>query len=159
MKYFSAQNNGGGNVPGVQFETWDIIAGTAFGVYRTENPATIAALEAAKATSIKEITQAEYEDCLKKKHPRFKDLTQSDPHPVTSLPGVALKGPGAVVVQNSEPVEPEVVMPASTVATTEEALVVAPTAPAAPAAPVAPAPAPAEPQTDPVGRRISRGNR
>jgi len=151
MKYYAAQNNAGGNLPGITFETWDIIGGTAFGVYRTDNPATIVLLDKA-APKVKEITQAEYDDCVKKKHPRFKNLTQSDPLPVTSLPGVAIQGPGAVVVQNSEPVEPEVVMPTATVASVEEALVVAPVAAAA-ATPVE------DVKPEPVGRRISRGNR
>ena len=104
MKYYEAQNVGQ-PVAGCQFEKYEIVGGTAFGVYQTESEEDIAALDALIGkSSVHEITEAEYDRCLKKK-PRSFDGSKLLNLPTldSTSPGVPIKGKGAVVVEHNEP--------------------------------------------------------
>jgi hypothetical protein len=125
MKYFMSQN-AGQPVFGLKFEVCEIVGGTAFGVFATEDSRTIDSLTSLiKKTSIRSITEAEYLDYLKKKPRALIDSKQSNPPLPTRLPGVAIKGPGAVVVV-PEPREAEVRLPVASVENVDDALVVKP---------------------------------
>lgn len=107
MKYYVAQNVGQ-PIVGIQFEKFEIVGGTSFGVYKTEDAAEIAKLEALIGkSSVQSIDEAEYDRCLKKK-PRSFDGSKllSTPSELTeTYRGHAIKGNGALVVDQNEPPE------------------------------------------------------
>lgn len=97
-KYFLAKN-AGSPVAGLQFEQYDIIGGTAFGVYQTDDARQIATLEALIGkSSVISISKADYETCLSRRR-RESKFIQSAPSS-TMAPEMAIKGDGAVVTQS-----------------------------------------------------------
>ena len=104
--------------PGIFFEGYDIIAGSLFGVYKTDDASEIAILDALvkdRKSAVTEISEAEYTSTLQKK---TLALQSSEPSNRASAPAQPLKGPGAVVVE--EPSAPAVKEKA--IETTEDAL-------------------------------------
>lgn len=102
MKYFfHAENAGRGLIGGVQFAIYDRVAGSAFGIYATDDPAlisTLTGLSNSPTSAVTKITEVEYENCLKKKP------LNSIFSPVLSTPSLSsnlpLKGQTAGVVVN-----------------------------------------------------------
>ena len=133
MRYFFAQNAGrliGGTL---EFNIYDVIGGSAVGVYETEDPAELELLDkliADPSSAVSEISQAEYEGELKKKRPGFRPYIPSNPSPKPSAS--PMKGHGAVVVVEQPPEAKEEVVEIKGQATIEDALKVAPVAPQPP---------------------------
>lgn len=99
-KYYSAENVGYRLIGGERFEVVEIHGGTAIGVFAAETPEKIAqmdALVAAPANAVSEISESEYTDWLKKKHPSLGSWKTSNP---PTSPRVAIKGAGADVVED-----------------------------------------------------------
>ena len=126
MKFYFAQN-AAHPIHGIQFEKYDIIGGTVCGVYKTESEFEIERLDSLIGkSSVIEISEADYESSLKKKRRDFADSSQlSQPLEQSQSPGVAIKGRGAVVVENSDPFSEPVSVPVTSVETAGDALVVA----------------------------------
>jgi len=126
MKYYLAQN-AAHPIDGISFEKYDIVGGTVFGVFKTEVPSEIDKLDALIGkSSVVEISVEDYEASLKKKRRDFADSSQlSQPLEQPQSPGVAIKGRGAVVVENPEPSMEPVSVPITSVETAGDALVVA----------------------------------
>lgn len=85
------------------FEVTEIAAGTAIGVYFSDDPALITELDKAVAgkTGVSQITAKEYDAAVKKKPHNF----NSFPHSNTKSPMVRLSQVAGVVVENPEPFE------------------------------------------------------
>ena len=100
-KKFYRAENAGRIIAGVGFDVYDVIAGTAVGIYATEDEATQKALDEVAANprnGVSAISEADYTLYLSKKVLSFsnnKPLSVSGQTPLTSAP---LKGAGAVVV-------------------------------------------------------------
>jgi hypothetical protein len=95
-KYYMA-HNAGRQIAGERFEVTEIFAGTAIGVFHTDDEAKIAELDkvVAQKTGVDEITAGEYDSALKKKAASLSSFQHSNP----SLPTpVSLKSPAGVVV-------------------------------------------------------------
>lgn len=88
-------------IGGVGFDVYNVIGGTAVGVYATDDEAIQAKLDALVAdpkNAVTSISQGEYEACVSKKVPAFSNYKPSSVS-VPMLPtGGPLKGAGAVVV-------------------------------------------------------------
>lgn len=133
MKFFYAKD---ARQWGLPFVVYDIVGGTAVGVYATQDPAEIAKLDAliASGKPINETTQADYEACLKKKPPGpegWRPWVMPTPPAQVTAP---LKGGGAVVVSEPEPQEEPVAVEVK-METTADALVLGQVAPSEPKEP------------------------
>ncbi len=126
-KFYHAQNAGRGIIGGARFQITEVIAGSAWGVYATEDPKEIEALDALVAiptSAVTAIGEAEFEADVKKKPPTNIFLNSSafaTPQPPKSN---SLKGPGVVMVVEGNPdvgSEP-VTEIKSTIETVDEAL-------------------------------------
>lgn len=107
MKYYYALDTGR-LIAGVVFHTYDILGGVRVGVYATEDPKEIEALDklvAVKDSSVRAIDQVEYDMAIKKKIPDALRNSEILRPPSPSAP-TTLKGQGAAVVIN-EPEEVE----------------------------------------------------
>ena len=105
------------------FNNYDIVAGSWRGVYVSEDPAEIAALDALTAdprNAVKEIPESEYEAKAKKK---LTPLSPSNDWNPQLAPQAALRGKGAEVVEGAKAAEP-LATPATPIASIEDALVV-----------------------------------
>lgn len=107
-KFYIARN-AARDIAGQRFEVYDVTAGTAFGVFRTDDEAIAAELDKlvkAGKSGVDSITEAEYQACLKKKPRRFESYPSSN---VSQPPGPPLKGQVAATVTEGphETVEPE----------------------------------------------------
>ncbi len=94
-KYYEAQN-AGRVIGGEQFEVTEIFGGTAFGVFAATTEAqqaTLSKIAADPKSAVTEITEAEYQNALKKKAPSLSGFPTS----TQSMPPVALKAAGVVV--------------------------------------------------------------
>lgn len=128
MKYFYSQN-AGQLIAGQRFHLYAIVGGSAVGVFSTEDTkieAELSKLADDPKSPVQEISQADYDACIKKNP--LPSSTWS-PSPVSSPSIVpAIKGTGAVVVSaSSESAPAEVAEEApveieSQVASTEDAL-------------------------------------
>ena len=106
-------------VAGIKFEKYDIIAGCAFGVYKTESEEEIAKLEALiENNSLHSITESEYNNCLKKKRPSYIDSNR-----LKEDSGIPIKGQSAAIVVKGNPEEADVSINVKAVTTADEALV------------------------------------
>lgn len=95
-KYYLAHNAGSRVIGGEKFEITEIVAGTAIGVFATEDPKTIEAIDKVVGkTGVEEITVKEYDAAIKKKPPSF----NSFPHSNTQSPQVRLSPVAGVVVE------------------------------------------------------------
>ena len=153
-KKFYRAENAGRSIAGIGFDVYDVIAGTAVGVYATEDAATQKALDEVVANprnGVSAISEADYTLYLSKKARSFSDykpLSVSGQTPITSGP---LKGAGAVVVA-AKSEEDEAELPVKIVGQVEsvdDVLKTAVVEPQAEPEPVAvveqPKPAPVEP--------------
>jgi hypothetical protein len=135
MQYYYARD-ARNQTSGIEFHIYDTICGSPVGVYATEDPKEIELLDGLAEKQhwrFERISLAQYEAALKKKPLPFKNLNDSKPLPPPMV--TALKGQGAVVVENPEPPEPPVEIKKS-VETVEEALQVAQVQPAPAVEPV-----------------------
>lgn len=111
-KFYHAENAGRPFPDGLRFTIYDIAAGTAWGVLATEADPEIAVLDklaSEKASAVTSITEDEYNECLKKKAPRFDALNRSPlrlSSPVTQP--MAIKGSGNVEVVDGKEQSPVV---------------------------------------------------
>lgn len=107
MNFYRA-DNAGQPIGGISFNVYDIVAGTACGVFATEDPEQIKTLDAlVKTRRIESMTQEDYEKCSKKNRAT---LSAWKPLSVSTIPPKlhdvpALKGSGAVTVGKAEPAE------------------------------------------------------
>jgi hypothetical protein len=131
-KYFYAEN-ATRTLAGIRFEIFDISAGTAVGVFATDDEKL--AEELKKLPGVFESSQADYESCLKKKQPKYANLNASKPE---SAPApVSIKGLGnVVVVEDVAPVEEKIDLKAAVV---DESVLIPQAIAEAPINPVAPA--------------------
>lgn len=130
-------------IAGVLFNIYDLVAGTAVGVYATDKPEEIEALDKLAAvpdSSVRAIDKAEYDAAMEKKtltHAWQPSISWSPPSVPMSTP---LKGQGAVVVDEpADDIEPPVEIK-QTVQSVQDALQVAQVQPTAAEKPVAPKP-------------------
>lgn len=110
MKQFYQAQNANRSIGGVVFEPYEVFAGTILGVYATENPGeitTLDALAADKTSGVTKIDEATYDNLCKKKAPNLTEYGRSN-HSALRQAETAIKGAGAVLVENPTPAEPEV---------------------------------------------------
>lgn len=103
-KYYLA-HNAGREIAGESFEITSIVGGSAIGVFSAYKDETIAKLDKLVADpkqAVFEISVAEYDDELKKKAPSLKGYRVSTSQ---ESPPINLRGPVAVVVAGSTPVD------------------------------------------------------
>jgi hypothetical protein len=101
-KFFHAEN-ATRILAGIRFDIYDINAGTAVGIFKTDDEALAKAL--ADLPAVIEIPASEYEICFKKKQPKYEILNASKP---VSNPAIAsLKGPGNAVIVDEPTPQPE----------------------------------------------------
>ena len=93
MKYFYALN-ANRTIAGVEFDLVGVLAGTVVGVYATDKPETITALEALSGSGVLALTEEEYQ--LKKKAVRISDFSAPPSLSVRS-PGVPIKAGGVLL--------------------------------------------------------------
>lgn len=154
-KCYHAENAGRGPIGGVRFEVYEIVAGSAFGVYASEDPAVIEQLDALAKnpkTAVTLIATSEYDVCIKKKASRpgsdsYPALRQPLPQQAATIKGQPAS-PVAVIEPTGKPVAEEEtpVTIDKTVETVEDALQVEQ---------VAPAPMPEQP-TDPAKGKLGK---
>jgi hypothetical protein len=125
-------------VAGIEFQPFDIIGSVLWGIYATDKPAEIEALDKEASNpkvGLSKITYDEFLPMAQKKIPNFVNSNQFQPRPVVTQPKESasptpplqpplppIKGSGAVVVDSpAPPPEPEVVSVAP-VASVQEAL-------------------------------------
>lgn len=103
IKYYMAHNAGSREIGAQRFEITEIVAGTAIGIYRTDDPAQIEALDKAvkSKTGVEEISAKDYDLAVKKKPHSFNSLPHSNYQPLQ----VRLSQVAGVVVENPVPVE------------------------------------------------------
>ncbi len=122
-KYYEAQNAGRGPIGGVFFQITEVVGGTAFGVYSTDDEgqqATLDALLSNPGNALTSIGQSEFDAAIKKKAPALESSPTWRNH-LTPAQSV-LKGRGAVIVDDDPP-EPEApVEIKTTVESVDEAL-------------------------------------